>query len=103
MKALTRRLAMGAAAALLVTGGLVATSESASAATAGINMVDVCHYEVGSAAYPIHGSTAVSWRCVMGYNNYGVDLTLWCQYDYNVNAYASYSNFNDPYSWVCNY
>lgn len=103
MKKIARRAALLCASLVVIAGGVVGTATSASAATAGINMVDVCHYEVSSLATPIHGSTAPSWLCHVGATNYGINLDLWCQYKYNPNAYANYTNFNDPYSWRCNY
>src|SRR6218665_321688 len=103
MKTLARRMAIGATTVLLAVGGVVGTTQVAQAATAGIAMYDVCPVEGDPLAYPTHGTTAVSWRCVLGPIGYAMDLDLYCMYKYNVNAYASYTNFNDPYSWRCNY
>jgi hypothetical protein len=96
-----RKLASFFIAATLAIGGVIGLTGAANAATWGIDMTDVCHLEVDPLAYPIHGSTAVSWLCHLGATNYRMDLNLYCDYKHGTGTLAAYSDFNNPYSWYC--
>lgn len=62
---------------------LGASASPASATTDyGIDMNEVCHYEVASSSYALLVSPGYipDWRCQSGYNQFGLDLALWCAY-----------------------
>lgn len=83
---------------------LGASASPASATTDyGLDMNEVCHYEVASSSYALLVSPGYipDWRCQSGYNQFGLDLALWCAYDYGSTAVAIYYNYYDPYSWRC--
>ena len=74
-------------------------------AAVGISVSQACFNEY-TTYDTTHGSTAVSWRCVLHADPVttvyeGVDLTkFYCNW-YYPGTHAGYSDFNNPYSWYC--
>jgi hypothetical protein len=102
-----RKIAVALTSVLASFGFTFAVTPSAEAATlrGGVSVSQACYYTYGW-DNTIHGNNVHSWRCVAyGSNGMyvfgGVDLNRQCVRQYGSGAYASYTNYNDPYSWKC--
>jgi hypothetical protein len=95
--------------------GLIGIGSPAHAAPTnlgGVSVVGACINQLNiapSAARAVLIANNISgWRCryvggviSVTYTWYNINLNSQCVVQYGNGAYASYSNFNDPYSWRC--
>jgi hypothetical protein len=103
-----KRILMAVAALALTAGASVASVAPAHAATTlgGVSVWNACVYQNGTpSSLTIQPYNVMGWKCVYngGWNSIqlGVDLNKECRREYGSAAYASYTNWNDPYSWRC--
>lgn len=98
-----KKLGAALGAIALISTSVIGSAVPAQATDYGINMLEVCKYEVSSIASVILVAprNVMSWRCKVGGLSYSIDLELWCEYQNGLGAYPIYTNFNDPYSWKC--
>ena len=108
---LSKKIASGAAAALIAFGALAAQSPAANAATrlGGLSVEQVCQFDYGFHAYVAYWS-AYGWRCNPVPNNpyykgldRNADMNKACRLGYpgSPSAWANFSDVNNPYSWSC--
>ena len=97
-------LVAGALAAMGLTFGISAPAQAAT--LGGVSVWNACVYQHGTPSYLVISPYNVyGWKCQYngGWNAvyYGVDLSQECRREYGSYASASYTNYNDPYSWYC--
>jgi hypothetical protein len=98
-----------AAAALLGLGGITATAVPAFASTGPVSMQAACdnQYPGQGRIAKVRTNNVYGWKCVTGVVPVADgDIDVWrqCRTQYgNPNASASWTNFNNPYSWYCIY
>ncbi|MBB5866807.1 hypothetical protein F4553_000186 [Allocatelliglobosispora scoriae] len=102
-----RRLATAATSLALVLAGIFVAPTAAQAGTAYVDVWAACEQQYGQVqqepvlvSYNVYG-----WRCqaYTGTTQYlgTVNLTPWCVSRYGSHAYANYTNYSHPYSWLC--
>lgn len=103
MKRLLPILAVGA---MILSGASI--TNNVNAATAGVDMVDACKLTY-QAAWKVEVTlveqNVMGWKCMINGYSYKLDINVgaWCKHKYGNGARSKYSDFNDPYSWYCEY
>lgn len=102
---LKKKLASAFAATVLAAGSLVASAPDANAGWAGIDIWTACTTRYGSPQKSpvLVQYNVMGWRCRLPRTDglVGIDLNWWCRYKHGSGAWATYSDFNNPYSWIC--
>lgn len=108
MKKLLPLLALG----VIATAGAALNSQPASAARAGVDMVDACLYQY-QGAYKANvvlvEQHVAGWKCYLNgikvpeHLMLDTDVRGWCKHKYGGKATAKYDDYYNPYSWYCSY
>lgn len=108
MKKLLSILVAGLIAVSSVTA-LGSQSASAAGHRADVDVIAACLYQYQgayTAGVKLVENNVMGWRCYI--NNYkpgllDIDVKGWCKHKYGNRAAAKYDDFNNPYSWYCEY
>ncbi|WBB78251.1 hypothetical protein O7606_18680 [Micromonospora sp. WMMD882] len=102
-----RRLASFAASLLLASVGMFGLNAAPAQAgyLGGVNMEMACLFQYGVQWNEgLFGNDVMSWKCVDPTCCYlaSIDVDRACRTQYNnINAFALYSSYHNPYSWFC--
>ena len=101
-------------AVLVLSAAFFTKPAAAATRLAGVSVQSACNYQITdrytTAQVLIKPTTVYSWRCVgiaflsrpeLGNGAFQVDLSRECRRVWGSTAYASYTNFFNPYSWGC--
>jgi hypothetical protein len=103
-----RRIKIAIITAAVASLGILGFQAPAQAAiVSGVSMEAACDNQRGTATYAtLVANNAVGWRCRLnlgGTSSYWhIDVNQECRRVHGGSAWATYLNYNDPYSWRCN-
>ena len=94
----------GLAAMLLAIFGMVSPAQAATN-LGGLSVQAACSNQWPGTNAVLVANNVYGWKCRTYWSggpvNYNVDLNRECRRAYGSGAYASYLDYNNPYSWRC--